>query len=115
MEDQLTIAVVLILRISRVGHERVIERVETIVVASCTIDDVPGRVGVVQLTRIDDVVVDGGVAVVDVAMAAEVEVDAILVEQGLEGFRAVRANTPCGVVEWTMAEHNHPRSLAPVH
>lgn len=115
VEDQLREAVILVLGVTRIRHERISERIKTVIVSCGTIDDVPRRVRVVQLPRVDDVVVDGGVAVVDMAVAAEVEVHAVLVEQWLKDGGAVGADSSSRVVEWSMTEDDNPRSLAAVY
>lgn len=80
VEDQLREAVILVLGIACVRHEWIIERIKTIIVSCRTVDDVPRRVGVVQLAGVGHVVVDGGIAVVDMAVTTEVQVHAVLVK-----------------------------------
>lgn len=88
MEDELAPAVRRVLRVGCVWHERVSERIKTIVVASSTVHDVPGGAWVVESVWIRDVVVDRDVTVVDVRVAAEVEIYAVLVAASLSVRRS---------------------------
>lgn len=82
MEDQFRPRIEHILRIPTIRLQRALQRIETIVVACGAVEHVHGAVGVVEARRVDDVAVDWCHALVDVAVAGEVEVYAVLVAGG---------------------------------
>ena len=65
---------------------------EAIVVTGGAVGDVPGRGRVIELSGVDDAVVERGRALVEVCMARQVEVDGVLEKQGLEDVLAVPAD-----------------------
>lgn len=57
--------------------QRVLEGVESVVVARGTVGDIPRGFGVVQASRVDDSVGQGILSLIDVRVAGEDQVDAV--------------------------------------
>lgn len=83
--------------------------VETVIVSTGAVDHVPGSCGIVgNLLR--DIIGNGGVALVEVLVAVEHEVDAILNQDRFEGSLALSANRRANV-PGTVASCNNPGCL----
>lgn len=86
--------------------------VEPVIVSTGAVDHVPGSCGIVG-DLLSDVVGNGGVALVEVFVAVEHEVDAVLDQDGLEGSLALSANRRANV-PGTVASCNNPGCLLAV-
>lgn len=114
VEDKLAPAILRVLSISSIWHQRIRQTVQSVVMTSSTVDNVPSRAWIIKLVWINGAVVDGCIPVVDVRMAAEVEVNSIFVEERLKHSAAVCANATGAVVERSVAQYDDPRSFGPV-
>ena len=91
VEDQLTPSIGVFYCGTRVVSKWSGKCIETIVMSSRTVDDVPSCAGVVELVGVSDVLVDWCVTVVDVGVTAEVKVNLILVARKvMSGSRSVK-------------------------
>jgi hypothetical protein len=108
-------------QVPSVGHEELARRghhgegggVEAVVVAGSTVGDVPRSGGVVG-DLLGGAVVDGRLAVVEVDVAREHQVNAVLEEEGLEGSLAVGAARGADIPR-AVAASNNPRGLLSVN
>ncbi len=104
VEDQFAPSVSRVLRVTRVRLARCIESIEPVVMARRSICNVPSAGGAVQLGWIGHILIYWRHAFVHVSVAAEVQVDAVLVEERFEYLGAVCAGAAGGAeVEGSMA------------
>jgi hypothetical protein len=89
VESNLAPAIGGILSVSNVRLERCNEVVQSIVVARGGGGNVPRGCGVVKTGRINDIVVQGLVALVEVGVGLDDEIDVVLNEQRLEDILAL--------------------------
>lgn len=97
---------------------RGLQRVEAVVVSRGAIGDVPRRRGVVELGAVDDAISQRRLTLVDVGVAGEDEVDAVVDEERFEDVLACPANGAGGVgvreVPGSVAGDDDPGGLGAV-
>lgn len=91
--------------------------VEAIIMTGRTVGDVPRELGVVELRRVDGVVVERSVALVGMHVASDDKVDGILQEQRLKDILAADAERGVGLVDIprSVQSNNNPWSLLSIN
>lgn len=89
--------------------------INTVIMTTSTIDNVPRKFGVVKTVGVGLVVIHGCEALIVVDMTKDGKIDVVLVKSGLEGVLALPADILSAGVPWSVTSNNDPRSLATVN